>query len=47
MCEKCSEYLNLTDKKPVSLFCCDNILCEKCFTSSFSGFLTITCPFGC
>ncbi len=47
MCEKCSKYFNLSNKKPVSLLCCHNILCEPCYTSSFSGSPTLTCPFAC
>jgi hypothetical protein len=33
--------------KPVSLLCCHNILCKKCYTRSFLDHLTLTCPFGC
>jgi hypothetical protein len=47
MCEKCSKYFNLLNKKPVSLLCCHNILCQECYTSSFSGQPTLTCPFDC
>jgi hypothetical protein len=37
MCEKCTKYFNLSNKKPVSLLCCHNILCQACYTRSFSG----------
>ena len=47
MCEICEKYFNLSTKKPVSLLCCHNTLCELCYTSSFPTPLTFTCPFAC
>ena len=47
MCEKCSKYFNLSNMKPVSLLCCFNIICQPCFTNSFTGSPTLTCPFTC
>jgi hypothetical protein len=47
MCEKCSKYFNLSTKKPVSLLCCHNTLCQPCYSSSFPNSSTFICPFGC
>ena len=47
MCEICEKYFNLSNKKPVSILCCHNTLCQPCYASSFPTQSTFTCPFGC